>query len=150
MIETLEKTDLLELFKNNKLDGIAHQTNIERVMGAGFAKSVARDFPEALQALQQTKGKLGEVSSANTKHGVIFNATAQSIKGMGRKTNYEALYSSLELIEFQCYSRKKNFRLGTLHGIGCGLGGGSWKIVEAMLSQIFEESDVQLLICKQN
>ena len=148
MIDLLEKTDLIKLFSSNKLDGIVHQTNIERVMGAGIAKKMAELFPACLSALQASNGILGEVSQCTTEHGFIFNVTAQSIKGMGRKTNYEAFFCAMQEVERRALLRKDNFRLGIPYNIGCGYGGGDWQIVSAMLSAIFEKSTVQAVICK--
>lgn len=148
MIEN-QKADLIDLFKSGKIDGIAHQTNVERVMGKGLALTIASNFPEALTVLQESKGLLGEVSSIQLDQGIIFNATAQSFHGIGRKTNYEAFYNCFLLIELLCLKYKNDFILAVPYGIGCGLGGGSWKIIYAILEDIFGESPVTLLICKK-
>lgn len=148
MLEILEKTNLLDLFSSNKLDGIVHQTNTHKVMGAGLARSIGGLFPEALIALQNSNGDLGEVSRAQTDHGIIFNITAQHLHGVGRKTNYEAFYLAMKDVEFFCFQKKQKFRLGIPGGIGCGLGGGDWQIISAMLNSIFEKSDVNAIICK--
>lgn len=150
MIELLEKTNLLHLFEANKLDGIAHQTNIEKRMGAGIARDIAQSFPWALQALQASQGQLGEVTSCKVEHGWIYNASAQSLAGIGRKTNYEAFYRCFELIEMSVRRQKDNFRLGVPFMIGCGLGGGSWVIISAILTEIFKESTVKLIICNKD
>jgi O-acetyl-ADP-ribose deacetylase (regulator of RNase III) len=149
MIEIFEKTDLLDLFEKNKLDGIAHQTNIERVMGAGIAKEIAQRFPASLLALQQGQGVLGNVTTAKVDHGLIFNVTAQSFHGMGRKTNYEAFYKGFEVVEFLSKQQKNGFRLGVPYMIGCGLGGGSWKVVFSIFEEIFDNSSVELVICQK-
>lgn len=147
MIQVLQKTNLIELFQNNQLDGIAHQTNVERVMGKGIAKIIGDLFPESLEALKSTQGILGDVSYVKTKHGYIWNATAQSYKGMGRKTNYEAFYRCFEQIHLHCSQINPNFKLGVPFGIGCGLGGGDWQIISSMFSALFQESTVKLIIC---
>lgn len=148
MIEVLEKTNLIDLFMSNKLDGIVHQTNTRKVMGAGLARSIASSFPEALIALQNSNGVLGEVSRAQTDHGIIYNLTAQNLNGVGRKTNYEAFYIGMKDVEFFSFQKKQKFKLGIPGGIGCGLGGGDWQIISAMLNSIFEKSDVNAIICK--
>jgi hypothetical protein len=148
MISLREKTDLLKLFSENQLDGFAHQTNQERRMGRGFALKVANQFPEALEALKKSQGFLGEVSMVKTDHGTIWNATAQSLQGIGRRTNYEAFFRCFELIENQASQLKPDFRLAVPYNIGCGYGGGSWNIVSAILFDLFDKSTVRLIICK--
>lgn len=149
MIQFVEKSDLLELFRQNKLDGIAHQTNIEKAMGKGIALKISQAFPEAKNSLKMSSGSLGEVSYCQTPHGIIFNVSAQSLSGIGRKTNYEAFYRGMEEVSIMC-SNRKGFRLGVPYMIGCGLGGGDWRIISAMLYALFEESSVNLIVCKKD
>ena len=60
--------NLLEMAKNGEFDIIIHGCNCLHTMGAGIAKYIKQDFPEAFQADKKTKyadkQKLGTFSEA--------------------------------------------------------------------------------------
>jgi hypothetical protein len=56
--------------------------------------------------------------------------------GFGREVNYEALYRNFHLMRNHLNNDPKTI-LGIPHGISCGLAGGSWEIVSAMINAIF-------------
>ena len=150
MIEILEKTDLIELFEDKKIDGIAHGVNSNWASSSSTSKILFSQYPELLkscnQSLLRAQG-LGSVSFIKTKNGEIFNLCFEKIQGIGRKTNYEALYLSLE--ELKIYL-KPGYRIAIPFDLGCKSSGGSWRIVISILSELFEESEIKLIICKND
>ena len=148
-----------DIFEQTDLDGMAHQANCYHTFGSGIARVIREKFPTIYEAdCNQTKygdmGKLGTFSSnaitldCGTEW-EIFNVYGQGGYGKrnsgGRDTNYDALYDGLVAVRMeideQVYIEQMfdHYKLGIPHGIGSCLGGGSWRVVEAMLYDIFEE-----------
>jgi O-acetyl-ADP-ribose deacetylase (regulator of RNase III) len=82
----------------------------------------------------------------------LFGQDSYSGQG-GRFTNYEALYKGLEIVnELAKFSKQlakypenqKHSSVAMPYKIGCGLGGGTWDIVYAMIKAIFTEVDVTI------
>jgi O-acetyl-ADP-ribose deacetylase (regulator of RNase III) len=148
------KGDLLE---QKDVNFIIHCANCFNTMGAGIARAIAEKYPEAVEADNQTKpgdpNKLGCFSYAKGKDGkIIANLYGQFDFGGGKRNlNYEAFYGGLEAIHNQILDskdKKKVFVVGMPKFIGCGLANGSWRVVKAMLEDIFEESKIKLVICE--
>jgi len=127
---------------------IGHQANCFANMGAGIAKQIARQYPEARLADEQfpipagSKERLGQVSYAWHKDKrVIFNLYGQFRFGKGKRfTEYDALQSALvRMLERVEDIEKKNIipiKVGLPYKIGCGLAGGEWKIVQSIIEEV--------------
>jgi len=107
------KGDLIKLALEGKFDVIIHGCNCFCTMGAGIAKDIKSEFPEAYEADLKTekgnKDKLGTYSNA-----IIDEAIRSVFKKI--KSNYPG--------------RKIGYPK-----IGAGLAGGDWNII----SEIIEE-----------
>lgn len=133
---------------------IVHQANCFGKFGKGFAGILRSRYPEIIEADKSTKcgdqTKLGQFSCIKTLDNkyYIYNLYSQYRYGVDcRHTNYEAFYSGMTAIE----SHARNLDLNVVsvpYNIGCGLGGGSWQIIEVILKDIFEMSPIFLQICK--
>lgn len=149
MIVLRNNTSIFNVFESGECKMFAHQANIEGVMGAGIAKEIASRYPESLRIFKNVSPFLGEVYFVNTNFGYIFHVLAQSLKGTGRKTNYEALYKGLEQSKKIIQKQLKYDKLAIPYGMGCGLGGGDWRVVSGILRAIFEDDeDFKLIVCK--
>ena len=136
--------------------GIIHQANCQNTMRSGIAKEIRSRYPEAYEADCKTIAgyykKLGTFSSVKTNDGkfVIYNCYSQFNYGREkRQTNYEAMYTGLVSIE----QNARELGLTTLslpYNMGCGLAGGSWRIVSAIIEEVFDDNDIDLFICKFN
>ena len=136
---------------------IAHSCNTLNVMGAGIAQQIAKRYPEAKEAddVADKAGRndLGEFSVAdieientssfphqefgtNKRKCQIYNLYTQDRMGFGREVNYEALYRNFHLMRNHL-NDNPDCVLGLPHGISCGLAGGNWEIVSAMINAIF-------------
>lgn len=134
-----KKGDLIQLAIEGEFDVIVHGCNCFCAMGAGIAKTIKQNFPEAYQAdlntIKGDKSKLGEItwSKSKTKSGelIVVNGYTQfHWKGRGRKVDYEAVRLVFKNV-------KKNFsglKIG-YPAIGAGLAGGDWEVI----SKIIEE-----------
>lgn len=148
MIEVLEKTKLLDKFLSNKLDGLVFSTNIENKINTDLSKRLFEKFPENFNLLENSNNQLGKVSYFKTENGIVYSIVDHSIKGIGRRTNYEAFYSGLEEIESLCFSKKKNFRLGIPFNVSYKSEKSDWQITSAIINYVFEDSNVNAIICK--
>lgn len=147
----VENTNLLSF---DKVQSIAHQANCFNTMGSGIAKQIRETYPEAYEAdCRTTKGdrtKLGKFSWVKAKDGKhIYNCYSQYNYGLGqRHTNYEAIFTGLTSIKSHAETHDLN-SLGLPHLMGCKLGGGSWRIVNSIIEEIFsDDTDFTLYICR--
>lgn len=142
--------NLLEMAKNGQFDVIIHGCNCLHAMGAGIAKYIKKDFPEAFAADKTTKyadrKKLGTFSEATiTRNGytfVVINAYTQfEYNGRGKDLfEYDTFPKLLDSIKAK-YGDK---RIG-LPLIGCGLAGGDEPYILSMIEKHFEGVNYQLV-----
>lgn len=146
--------DLIKAAQNGDVDVIAHQCNCFCNMGKGIAPLIKKAFPEAWQAdLHTTRGdrtKLGTVSvgiSPNQVGGCVrvYNLYGQHSYGGGVvNTDYVALRQSLKAMADRLTAGgAEDLHIG-LPKIGCGHGGGDWKIVSQMIEDELGQFDVTI------
>jgi len=120
-----------------------HQVNCKGVMGAGIAKQVKEQYPEAFKQYKELCDQFGSSLLGHTQFVVchdgtiIANMFAQDdYRGAGPKTNMEALD--------ECLSQVATFawRVGASVGfpklLGCGLAGGNWDEVCKLIANYFD------------
>lgn len=142
--------NLLEMAKNGEFDVIIHGCNCLHAMGAGIAKYIKIDFPEAYAADKTTvykdSKKLGTFSEATiTRNGhtfVVINAYTQfEYNGRGKDLfEYDTFPQLLQSIK----AKYGNKRIG-LPLIGCGLAGGDEPRILTMIKDGFEGVDYKLV-----
>tara|TARA_B000000557_G_scaffold264766_1_gene271611 strand:+ start:759 stop:1280 length:522 start_codon:yes stop_codon:yes gene_type:complete len=150
---------------------IAHSCNTRNIMGAGIAKQIKDRYPEAYEA--DTKaydteydengqyvhwlGKFSKAEINDRKY--IYNMYTQASVGEGRQVSYEVFWKALKRVEqdlFQMNVNKHEYDgsappiLGLPYGISCGLAGGSWRIIKAIIEDIFSDSPLKCYIVKYN
>ncbi|UWP97485.1 macro domain-containing protein [Aliiroseovarius crassostreae] len=144
------KGDLVKMALQGEFDVIVHGCNCFHTMGAGIAKTISTQFPEAFAADKATvyadKNKLGTISHASIRREssefVIVNAYTQfQWKGRGRKADYTAIGSCFREIAKEFGSRRIGYPL-----IGAGLAGGNWTEIEPMIETELEGCDHTLVI----
>jgi O-acetyl-ADP-ribose deacetylase (regulator of RNase III) len=143
------KGDLIKLALEGKFDIIIHGCNCFCTMGAGIAKAIKAEFPEAFKADQVTekgdKSKLGSYTQATTSqngHSItVINAYTQfNYRGKGIKADYDAIRNVFKELKSE-YSGK---RFG-LPLIGAGLAGGDWKVISEIISEELQGEDYTLV-----
>lgn len=133
-------------------DIIAHQTNCVGVMGAGVAAQIKKklSFSEfaSYQKACDEKGAelLGSVQFLKTIDGkIVANIFGENIPTASFcDTDYEALRKGLNVLHTYALIHKLSVAIPGL--MGCGLAGGSWKIVRDIIEDIFGDSEVSLKI----
>jgi len=158
------------------INAIAHSCNCRMIMGGGIAKQIKNRYPEAYQAdvdyisneydeNGQYIHPLGNFSKAeiNSKFlpndkGYIYNMYTQAGIGDGsRQVHYEKFWQALKKVEQDLFEMNINRHeynsfsppvLGLPYGISCGLAGGNWGIIKAMIEDIFLDSPIECYIVK--
>jgi len=146
----------LEIKKGNVLDSnfevIAHQVNCRGVMGAGVAKAIKQKYPEVYEQYaeyceeyEDEKDELfGSCLVADTQDGyhLIANLFGQKDYGThNTQTDYKKLYSAL--LELKDYMIENHVNtLSFPYMIGCGLAGGDEQIVEKLIREVFDETNI--------
>lgn len=131
------KNDSL-LKANEKI--IAHGCNTKGVMGAGVAKLIKVNFPEAYRYYIKEHNnnglKLGDVHFVETNNNkIIANCITQENYGKnGVFVKYDAI--KLCLKNLYDFATKNNFDVA-IPMIGSGLGGGDWNHIETLIDNIF-------------
>lgn len=144
---------------------IAHQANCQNTFGAGIAKSIKEMYPKAYHAdtmaYKDGKAVLGSYSFCHLDGPIkkIFNLYGQNLHGNkdARRTNYDALYNALESMAKHLMPTEKDKMMfdfdrsptvGLPYLMGCGLGGGDWRIVERLIEVAFHNYNGEIIIYK--
>ena len=142
--------DLLQLTWAGHFDVIVHGCNCQCTMGAGIAKAIKLQFPQAFAADQATvagdRSKLGSYSSALAHNSLgqpftIVNAYTQwHWRGAGIKADYEAIAQVMCAVARDFAGLRIGYPL-----IGAGLAGGNWAHVSALIDEALAEQDHTLV-----
>lgn len=141
--------DLLILAEQGQFDVIIHGCNCFCTMGAGIAKAIKTQFPEAYQADLQTqlgdREKLGSYSQAKIQRDevefIIVNAYSQfNWRGRGLKADYDAIRQVFHQIKTEFSGLRIAYPL-----IGAGLAGGDWKIISKIIDEALQGEDHTLV-----
>ncbi|WP_084068219.1 macro domain-containing protein [Desulfocicer vacuolatum] len=141
--------DLIKLAVDGEFDVIIHGCNCFCTMGAGIARSIKAQFPEAFQAdLATKKGdrtKLGGFSHAMvTQNGhavIVINAYTQfHYSGNAVLADYDAITSVFRKLKVQFSGKRFGFPL-----IGAGLAGGDWQVISKIIDRELQGEDFTLV-----
>ena len=142
--------DLIQLALQGRFDVIVHGCNCQCAMGAGIAKAIRAEFPEAYAADRATtkgdRSKLGKLSIANVRRGqydiTVVNAYTQfHWRGKGVLADYGAIQSCMRQIREQFPGRRVGYPL-----IGAGLAGGDWEQITRIIDAELEGEDHTLVV----
>lgn len=139
---------MITYVKGNLLDSncdyICHQVNCQGVMGSGIAKQIRERWPEVYEEYMAYCKYCNKHGLSMLGHNVdvpvddyekrVVNMFSQDNCGYDGKryTSYDAFCNCL-------FDIRKLVRGGTIgfpKNIGCGLGGGNWKVVSALIEEI--------------
>lgn len=154
-----KKGNLLE----SKCDIICHQVNCQRVMGSGIAKQIRDRWPEVYDDYcfnidrmydgdfaNKSSDLLGMITWTELENGrYIMNFFSQD-KFLPRgvcHTDYKAFTDCCITLKnfITVYNLdKSNTIIGFPYKIGCGLAGGNWDVVSAIIEREFEGYEVEI------
>lgn len=125
---------------------ICQQVNCMLVMGAGLAKSIRRRWEKVYTeytGLNKTKpeDRLGKCQIVQVEQDLyvanLFGQYNYSYKT--RCTDYKALRQALSSLSVWHTTYTNDLPIWVPYKLGCGLAGGSWKIVEEILLETIPE-----------
>lgn len=146
---------MIHYVKGNLLDSncdyICHQVNCQGVMASGIAKQIRERWSwvftsyheYCMRCMTNGESPLGNIwgvcidpSDRNTRW--VVNMFAQDTFGYTGKrfTSYDAFASCLEAMRDRL---PKDKTIGFPKNIGCGLGGGDWNVISALIEDILGE-----------
>lgn len=128
---------------------ICHQVNAQGVAGAGLAAQIKRVYPNFLHVYQdmcqsftfQQMKVNGLVAWYTTLSGqMIASIFGQEFYGYGMQyTDYVALGNGLNAVR-ETAEMKDLLSVAIPYGIGCGLAGGDWNVVQNIIRDCFKYS----------
>lgn len=137
----------LKYVENNILNAkrgfIVHQVNNQRVMGAGLAKQIKEKCPRHYADYRVAPLPLGNVIATPFKESVwIVGLVAQDGYGRDGKcyTDYKALRDCLHSLSLMLNELYPKEPVLFPYGMGCGLAGGDWNIVEPLIEEFFPDA----------
>lgn len=128
---------------NSDCEYICHQVNCQGVMGSGIAKQIKEKWPDVYEVYKSwhayhfnrggVKNLLGQIQIVPIGENAVINMFSQEFFGRDSRqyTSYDAFWHCLEEIKT---SIPKYSSIAFPYGIGCGLGGANWKVIEIMIS----------------
>lgn len=143
---------MVNYVKGNLLDSdcdyICHQVNCQGVMGSGIARQIRERWPEVYndyKAYCNYCNKYGlnmlghnfDVPVNNYEKRVINMFSQHDYGHDGKRyTSYDAFSDCL----FDIRGLVRGGTIGFPKNIGCGLGGGNWKVISALIEEILGET----------
>jgi len=133
------KGDLIQFARTGRFDVIVHGCNCFCSMGAGIAKQIRDNFPEAYQADLETqmgdKEKLGTFSQARIENNgssftIVNGYTQYDFSGHGTLVDYNAVQKIFARIK----NNFKNQKIG-YPKIGAGLAKGDWNVISCIINK---------------
>ena len=128
---------------------LAHCISGDYSLGAGIAEQFAEVYNMRFKLHKQYP--LPDEVWANDEHVgqalLVDNVFNLVTKGKVRqRPTYQALADALEDMRYQC--EIMDITKLAMPRIGCGLDGMEWVIVEELIKDIFEDMDIDILICE--
>lgn len=155
------KGDLLDFPEG--INVIVHGANTMNKMRSGIAKQIAARYPQAVAADHAyycickglNESMMGTASVAEVEgKGRIYNLYQQSTTRStnpekSRHVDYEGFYNGLLFIRKNLEVREvvKDTVIGFPKNIACGLAGGDWNIIRAMIESVF--GDINTVIVER-
>lgn len=149
---------------------LLHQVNCMGKMGAGLAAQMAHKFDGLFKSYHEYcswfqegyDGKSHRDEILGTWHKfqvkddlIICNAFGQERYGRnGQLTDYDAWHQILRKLELQtrCVNKNrekdKKWKIHAPYKLGCGLGGGDWEEMYAIIEEYFKTSPVTFVLHK--
>ena len=139
-METI-RGNLLDYFRLQQFDTIIHGCNCFNTMGAGIAKQIKDQYPQAYEADKKTRrgdiSKLGdysyEILNQREYAQIIINAYTQYKWGGYKPVDYNAIEKVFtKLNEWDTLAQTS---IG-IPFIGAGLAGGDWSRIKAIIESV--------------
>lgn len=147
---------MFEYVKGNIVTGdytiFCQQVNCKHRMGSGLARQIRNAYPEVYREYMNIQEQiLGYILPVFTTDGrICVNMFAQDNYGKDGKcyTNYTAFKDCLTaLVGFiSDHHIKEDVTIAFPYGIGCGLGGGNWIIIQDLIKEFSEKVPQKVVV----
>ena len=145
-----------DITKSN-CDVICHQVNCQGAMNSGVAKAIREKWPEVYEnyrikyeeCVWCKRSPLGDIQIValyddyckTNKHQCVVNLFSQENFGYDGKryTSYDAFWNCLNLLK---QTTPPEQTIAFPYKIGCVRGGANWKIICAMIEEVFKDRDI--------
>lgn len=150
MAIVIKQGNLIAAAENGDIDVLVHGCNCFCVMGAGIARAIKEQYPNAYYIDQQTAR--GDVNKLGTINGVFYTTSlGNTLAIVNAYTQFsfghDQVHADYTAIRNCMMEIKKKFsgrRIG-LPMIGCGLAGGDWNIVSVIIDEELGDEDVTIM-----
>lgn len=142
--------DLISLALEGQFDVIIHGCNCFCTMGAGIARAILDEFPEAYAAdlvtIKGDRNKLGDFSFATVKRGdqtitIINGYTQFHFHGESDLVDYDAVQRLFKKVKQQFSGKRIGYPK-----IGAGLAGGDWEKISRIIEQELADENHSLVV----
>lgn len=120
---------------------IIHQVNNKKVMGAGVAKAIRNKYPEHYEDYKSSNLAMGSLVVTMTSSVAIIGFVSQNGYG-NRFTSKGKIFTDYVAFEACCKKIAKvkkelpNVDFYMPYLIGCGFGGGDWKVISEIIERV--------------
>ena len=137
----------MKIIEGNLLDidrgYIVHQVNTLGIMGGGIAWQIRNKWPDLFEVYSKDcksgKLKLGMFTAYRVSEFPLYVVNLAGQEGIGGvATRYEAYEEALPILK--AFSDNSDLPVYFPYGIGCGLAGGDWAVMEPILERHFPEA----------
>lgn len=137
---------------STKAQIIAHGCNCRGGYGAGIAATMAKKYPESarmyLKKFKEEGWKLGEVQVVSVGNNrFIANCATQDKYGSPRGgviyASYPAIKKVMEQLKEICDENQWTLAMPK---IGAGLAGGDWVVIEKIINDVFQDTEVLVYV----
>lgn len=151
------KGDLIELAKEGQFDVIAHGCNCFNAQKSGIAKQMAAEFhtDDPAKYKFESKSMFGDIRKlGNIESNVVYVGEGNMKKLSVVNCYTQFTFSRNEVVaDYEaialCMKKLANLFAGKAIGlpkIGCGLGGGDWRIVSNIIERELSNCDVTIVV----
>lgn len=142
--------DLIALALEGQFDVIVHGCNCFCTMGAGIARTIQEEFPEAYAAdlvtIKSDRNKLGDFSFATVKRNeheitIVNGYTQFHFHGESVLVDYDAVQRLFRKVKQQFPGKRIGYPK-----IGSGLAGGNWERIAPIINQELAGENHSLVI----
>jgi len=136
-----------DLFTVDSKYTFVHCVSVDCEMGAGIAKEFQKRYnlKGAVKARCQGLGTATRFATWDRYVGWIWVFNLMTKHFYWHKPSYETLRLSLLDLKKQCLTLKINYL--AMPQIGCGLDRLNWNQVKEIIIEIFEDTDIEILVC---
>jgi O-acetyl-ADP-ribose deacetylase (regulator of RNase III) len=128
---------------------LVHQVNCRGVMGKGLALKIRKKWPKVYEKYVQEynrghwqRGKIQVVRVTDSI--VVCNLAGQlGFGGEGIYTDYDAIEKGLS--KAQRFAKQEGLHMCIPYKMGCGLGGGYWTTVKAIIARVCGDCTIYCL-----